>query len=97
VPELDQTLIVEPDPGNPPLLCRPHQRHGAGPQCAPLGKPDELIPLGGKVEAIWDRTFGSELSREQGVQESQAEPTSLNSYLLLLVLIDDPIVARRPV
>ena len=57
VPELNQALFVEPDPGDPPLLRGPHQRHGARSQRATLGKPDELVPLGGKIEARRNRTF----------------------------------------
>ena len=48
--ELNQTGVVQPDPGDLPLLRRSHQRHGAGAECPPLGEADELITLGGKIE-----------------------------------------------
>ena len=97
VAELDQALVVEPDPGNPPLLRRPHQRHGAGAERAPLGKPDELVPLGRKVEPLRHRALGPELAGEQGVEQGEAELAGLEAHVLLLVLVDDVVMCRGAV
>ena len=96
VPELNQALLVEPDPGNPPLLRCPHQRHGAGPQGSPLGKPDELVPLGGKVEAGRHCTFRLQFWREERMQEGERQPAGLHAHVLLLVLVDHVVVPARP-
>ena len=61
VAELDEALLVEPDPGDLPLLRRPHQRHGARPQVAALRVADELVPLGREVEALGHRPLGPQL------------------------------------
>ena len=97
VPELDQALVVEPDPGNPPLLRRPHQRHGAGAERAPLGEPDELVPLLREVEPGGYRALGPQLGREQGVQQGEAQPAGLEAHVFLLVLVDHVVVARGAV
>src|SRR6476661_5805571 len=91
--ELDQTLLVEPDPRDPALLRRAHQRHGAGTQRAPLGEPDELVPLGGEVEVLGHRAVGPKLGREQRVEQHDAEPAGLEPHVLLLVLIGDVVAS----
>ncbi len=93
--ELDQALIVEPDPGNPPLLGGPDQRHRAGAERSALGKPDELVALCGKVEPRWYRSLRAKLGREQRVQQGEREPPRLDPHLLLLVLVDHVVMPPR--
>ena len=81
----------------PPLLRRPHQRHRAGPQRPALGEADELVALPGEVEIVRHGALGPETRRQQRVQQREAEPAGLEPDVLLLVLVDDVVVARRPV
>jgi hypothetical protein len=92
VAQLDQALLVEPDPGDPPLLRRAHQRHGARAQRPALGEADELVPLGGEVEVRRHRARGPELGRQQRVEQGEPEAARLEPDVLLLVLIDDVIL-----
>ena len=94
VPELDQALLVEPDPGNPPLFRRPHQRHGAGPQRAALGKADELVPLRREVESRRNRPLGPERGREQRMEQGDPELSRLETDVLLLVLVNHMVMSR---
>ncbi len=92
VPELDHALLVEPDPRDLPLLGRPDQRHRTGPERPPLREPDELVPLGGKVEVGGHGAFGTQVRRQERMEQHDAEPSRLEADVLLLVLVDDVIL-----
>ncbi len=95
VAELDQALLVEPDPGDPPVLGRPHERHGARPERAPLGEPDELVALGGEVEVAGDGALGPKVRGQERVEQGDAQSAGLEADVLLLVLVEDVVPPVR--
>ena len=96
VAELDQALLVEPDPRDPALLGGPDERHRARPERPALGEADELVALGREVEVAGNRALGPELRRQQRVEQGDAEPSGLEAHVLLLVLVDHVVVAGGP-
>ena len=93
VAELDQALVVEADPGNPPLLGGAHERHRAGAERPPLGKADELVALAGEIEIDGHGAGGPEIRRQEREEQGEAEPAGLEAHVFLLVLVDDVVVA----
>ena len=52
VAELDQAVLVEPQPGNVPRLGGAHQRRGAGAERAALGEADERVASPPELEVL---------------------------------------------
>ena len=72
VPELDQAVVVEPQPRDVTLVGRPHQRRRARPQRAALGGLNELVALQGEHEGL-ARRFPRRLRRPQRVRQQRAQ------------------------
>ena len=78
VPELNQTVVVEPHPRDVARLCGAHERAGGRSELAPLGEVDQLDQLFREIEAWLLRAghaevHGTKLGRKQVVDELQRE------------------------
>src|SRR5690606_33394938 len=90
VAELDERVLVEPEPGDVPPRRRVHERLRARAELAPLREADEGVALGLPVEAVFGLPVeaGLEVIREEVKDEPSAQLARLQAHLLLLVLVD---------
>ena len=91
VAELHERALVQADPGHVPLLGGAHQGGRRGAEGAALGEADEILQLG--LEVVGPGQVGLALGRQQVADEAQAQLGGLQPHRLLLVAVDDVVLA----
>ena len=77
VPELDQRLLVEPDPGDVAQAGLVEEGLGRGAEGGPLGEEDELLELGRQVEVLAGST---RWLTSRTARRPAARPTDSSAY-----------------
>ncbi len=94
VAELDQRLVVEPQPRDAALLGGVHQRGRRRPERAPLREADVLVARRRPVPALGHGAGGAQLVGQQRAQQAQRQLAGRDAFLALGVFIDDGVEAR---
>jgi hypothetical protein len=93
VAELDQRLLVQPQPGDAALLGRPHQRRRRRPQRAALGVADEVVARGLPLPVVGHAARRAQFVRQQRLEQGQRQFPGGDALLLLLVFVHDRVHA----
>ena len=94
VAQLDQRLVVEPQPRDVALVGGVYQRGRRRAERAALREADVLVAGGGPIPTLRHRARGAELFREQRTQEAHRELAGGDAFLALGVFIDDRVEPR---
>ena len=92
VAELDQRLVVEPEPRDAALLGGMDERGRGGPERATLRKTDVFIARSGPVPALGHGASGAQFLRQQRAEEPECQLARGDAFLAFCVLVDDGIV-----
>jgi hypothetical protein len=95
VAELHERLVVEADPRDVAPLGGADQRARRRAELPALGEGDQLVERLLEVEARGHEGAGREVRREQRVQQVEREVAGGLADALLLVLVDDEVLALR--
>jgi hypothetical protein len=91
VAELDEAVLVEPNPRNTPVLGGMDQRGGAGSQRPTLGKANECVPLPVELKIFRNRPGRAQVAGQERMKQGQPQLSRFESDLRLLVFVDDVI------
>ena len=94
MPELDQGLVIEPQPRDVPLLGRVHQRGGGRSERAALRKADVFVARRRPVPAFRHAARRPQLFGQQREEQAHGELAGGDAFLALGVLVDDGVEAR---
>ena len=94
VAELDQRLVVEPEPRDATLLGGVHERGRGRPERAPLREADVLVARSRPVPALRHGAGGTNPVGQQRAQQAERQFARGNAFLALGILIDDGIEPR---
>ena len=94
VAELDETLVVQPKPGDAALFRRVHDARGAGAEGAALRIANEVVAADDQVERVVEVACRAQLAGQQRVQQVERDVGRLDAHVLLLVLEHHVVHAR---